>query len=355
MFKHLIGNERAAGYLSRMVERRMVGQSFLFAGPCGVGKSLFAQALAAQIIGDSDKLRHGNHPDLRIYRPEGKIGMHGIDSMREFHRDVYLAPLEAEHKVFIIHDADRMLSTSANALLKTFEEPADDSVIILLSCAPENLLPTVVSRCRRVYFQPIEDSLIIDWLVAHQGIDRGLAEKMTPYAGGSLGEAMRLCEHGDDEVRELALQALSETGDNYCDIQQVSSQIAASLNQLKEELEEEARGELMKIEAENMTATQRELLEKEIHGVASLNYQSEVDRLLRVVISWYRDLHLLEAGGAESLVVNRDYLQALKARKKRCCLDQVLELVSKTRLAIQRFAPVDSSFETLFLQLSTIQ
>ena len=72
---------------------------------------------------------------------------------REMCEKVYMAPFEAKWKIFIIEDAERMLPTSANALLKTFEEPAPNSVIILISDHPERLLPTVLSRCRKVHFQ----------------------------------------------------------------------------------------------------------------------------------------------------------------------------------------------------------
>jgi len=86
--------------------------------------------------------------------------------------------------------------------------------------------------------------------------------------------------------------------------------------------------------------------------VVSLNFQAEVDRVLQVMISWYRDLHLLHSEGSKELLINRDREDAMKAQKTPHSLDQIQELVAKTRLAIQRFAPVQSSFETLLLQLS---
>jgi len=350
MFDDIIGNDRVKKSLTRMVDRNMIGQSFLFAGPQGIGKSLFANALALHIVGEQTK----NHPDIRIYRPEGKIGMHSIDSMRQFNQDVYLAPLESKKKVFILHDADRMLSTSANALLKTFEEPADDAVIILLSSNPENLLTTVLSRCRRVFFQPVESELIINWLVERKSIDRALAEQVVPFAGGSVGEALRLCEHGQDELREVILNLLSDGRHSFRDIQRFSSQVSKHLEELKNEIEAAAREEIIKMDKKAMTAVQREHLEKEINGVVSLHFQAEVDRVLQVIISWYRDLHLLQSGGARDLLINRDHSDKMAEHQRRQVrpLDQIQDLVANTRLAIQRFAPVQSSLETLFLQLS---
>jgi len=347
MFDHIIGNDRVKHHLTRMIERDKIGHSFLFAGPPGIGKSLFAEALASHIVGKQTK----NHPDIRSYRPEGKIGMHSIDSMRKFHEDVYLAPLESHKKVFILHDADRMLSTSANALLKTFEEPADDAVIILLSSRPEQLLTTVLSRCRRVFFQPVETQVLIDWLVQNKNIDRTIAEKFVPFSGGSVAEALRLTEHGQDELRELILTLLAEGQHSFRDIQKFSIEISNHLTQLKEELEVTAREELTKMDLKNMTAVQKEQLTKDVDGVVSLHFQREVDRILEVMISWYRDLHLIASNGSEELLINSDFLGSMLDKTTLKSLDQVQDLVSKTRLALQRFAPIQSSFETLLLQL----
>jgi DNA polymerase-3 subunit delta' len=163
MFDHILGNERNKSYLTTALERKMVGNSWLFAGPDGIGKSLFAEAFAKALIGIEGNPK--THPDVRIYLPEGKVGMHSIAKMREFTEEVYLSPAVGSKRIFIIHDADRMLPTSANALLKTFEEPLEDAVIILLSSLPGSLLPTVLSRCRTLYFQPLPAAEIENYLV----------------------------------------------------------------------------------------------------------------------------------------------------------------------------------------------
>jgi len=157
-FEHIIGNDGVKKYLSRLIEKGNIPQSLLFSGPKGIGKSLFAETFAKLIISTNNS----NHPDIHHHHPEGKTGMHTIQSMREFSKTVYLAPFQGKKKIFIIHDAHRMLTYSANALLKTFEEPALDAVIILISHAAEQLLPTVLSRCQTVRFQPISGAVQID-------------------------------------------------------------------------------------------------------------------------------------------------------------------------------------------------
>ena len=145
--------------LSKMIERRAIPHSLLFAGPKGSDKAKTALQFASDIICLDDphhlqrkKVQSGNHPDIHLYHPEGKSGMHSIESLRTLAQEVAMCPNESHFQFFILHDAERMLPTSSNALLKTFEEPTPRSVIILLSAQPEKLLPTILSRCQKIHF-----------------------------------------------------------------------------------------------------------------------------------------------------------------------------------------------------------
>jgi DNA polymerase III delta prime subunit len=146
---------------SKILESGKVPGTLLF-----VGSNLLEEAkrFAAQLIGK----KADGHPDVHIYLPEGKSGMHSIDNMRQFIDEMPLPPFVAPVKVFIIDEAERMLPTSSNALLKTCEEPPPDTCIILLSSEPEALLPTILSRCRKVIFtttRPLsEQQALIDLL-----------------------------------------------------------------------------------------------------------------------------------------------------------------------------------------------
>jgi DNA polymerase III subunit delta' len=156
-FSKIVGNELAKSALKRMVEQKSVPNTLLFYGPDGIGKSLFALGLAELLMGSqhAHKLATLNHPDLHIFRPEGKSAIHTMESVRKLIDEVALPPFEAPVKVFIIHDANQMLPYSSNALLKTFEEPSFHSYFILLTSAIDAMLPTIVSRCRKVPFFPI--------------------------------------------------------------------------------------------------------------------------------------------------------------------------------------------------------
>ncbi len=90
------------------------------------------------------------HPDLHEYFPEGKSDRHPIENLRKLSQEVWLDPFEGKWKLFLIHRAERMLPTSSNALLKTFEEPPAQTILVLLTTHPKQLLPTVTSRCQRI-------------------------------------------------------------------------------------------------------------------------------------------------------------------------------------------------------------
>ncbi|NGX39745.1 MAG: DNA polymerase III subunit gamma/tau [Chlamydiae bacterium] len=106
------------------------------------------KTLAKEILGPvhHSKIETGNHPDLHLYHPEGKSHLHPMANIRELIREMYLPPFEAEAKVFLITEAEKMLPPSSNALLKTLEEPPEDTYILLLTDHPNALLPTIQSR-----------------------------------------------------------------------------------------------------------------------------------------------------------------------------------------------------------------
>lgn len=163
-------------HLASLVENGTLPHTLLFAGPLGAGKKEMALKLASLILGGKAE----GHPDLYIYQPDAPSGMHAIETLRSFTQEVYMAPFTAPSKVFILEDADKMLPSGSNALLKTLEEPSAHAYIILLTTQKEALLSTIVSRVRmfnfHLYNQPVaEKTEREERLVALLG-------QITPYA-----------------------------------------------------------------------------------------------------------------------------------------------------------------------------
>jgi DNA polymerase-3 subunit delta' len=136
--------------------------AYLFTGPRGSGKRDAARAFAAEILADGapdpDSARRRalaeppSHPDLAWLRPPG--AQHLVAEVRErVIRAASMRPLEGEHRVFVIEDAEALAEEAQNALLKTLEEPAPFAHLILLCAEPELLAGTIASRCQTVAFR----------------------------------------------------------------------------------------------------------------------------------------------------------------------------------------------------------
>ncbi len=98
------------------------------------------------------KVDEGLHPDVIPLRPESKLRQIKIEQIRDLLDRLYLKPTQAPYKVGIIVGADRLNSNSANAFLKTLEEPPADVVLLLLTTDPQRLIETILSRCQRLDF-----------------------------------------------------------------------------------------------------------------------------------------------------------------------------------------------------------
>jgi DNA polymerase-3 subunit delta' len=166
----LAGQERAIAQLERSIERGRVPHAYLFSGPPGAPLVDAAIALAMALCcerapgdgcdGDPDamcvacaKIASGIHPDVVTLVREGAAQIVPIESVRnQVIARVGFPPNEAPLRVFIVEEATALAPPAANALLKTLEEPPGRTMFVLCTTAPDQLLPTIRSRCQRVRF-----------------------------------------------------------------------------------------------------------------------------------------------------------------------------------------------------------
>mgnify|MGYP001359687176 CR=1 FL=1 len=130
---------------------------------------------------------HAKHPesrDIRICQVRGVI-----DLVARF-------PFEARYRVIIINPADRLGREAAHTMLKTLEEPPGHTVFCLVTAAPEAIIETVISRCRRIDARPVPRALIEEALVA-MGIEQGLAAEAAEASRGRPGRAIAFARHPD--------------------------------------------------------------------------------------------------------------------------------------------------------------
>ena len=174
VWQGLQGQERAVAQLRRSIERSRVPHAYLFSGPPGAPLADAALALAMALScqrtpgegcdADPDAMRgamcdacakiaSGIHPDVVTLVREGAAQIVPIENVRnQVIARVGFPPHEGAIRVFIVEEATAMAPPAANALLKTLEEPPSRTLFVLCTTAPDQLLPTIRSRCQRVRF-----------------------------------------------------------------------------------------------------------------------------------------------------------------------------------------------------------
>lgn len=246
MFNKLIGNEPVKAKLRSLVESGRVPNSLIFAGPESVGKRQFALDLARSLMCPAadrsggcgscsscqrvanfsipeatDKTRDefrsvffSEHPDVGSVVAYKRNIL--VDAIRDLEREAFFNPYEAQKRLFLIDDADKMNDAASNALLKTLEEPAETSFIVLITSRPDNLLDTILSRCQAIRFAPVETSEIAAFLEKEMGLEKNEALLAARLSGGSLAKARTFdaaaYRASRDEMLAVIGSALAGTG-----------------------------------------------------------------------------------------------------------------------------------------------
>ena len=206
-FSHILDQPSAIDAITTACASNRLPHGVIFAGPAGVGKFTTAVALAKLFLGEPRLIDAGTHPDFHVITKElirltsktSKATTLSIDVIR----DHLLAPAMRKSvlgagKVFIVKEADLMQPVAQNAMLKTLEEPAGRTLIVLLTPRPDDLLPTIRSRAQVFGFGQLADKTVFTQLKL-RGIDPTLAESATRIVDGSLGTALRWIE--DDVIQ----------------------------------------------------------------------------------------------------------------------------------------------------------
>ncbi|MBI5530318.1 MAG: AAA family ATPase [Candidatus Doudnabacteria bacterium] len=139
------GHDNVKAILEKQLKHKVFPHAYLFHGPSGVGKKKLALEFAKKVL-ETENL--SSHPDFLSLDSSGQITM---EATREFISRLGLKPFAGKYKVAILNDAENLSSQSANALLKTLEEPAENTIIILISSS-SRLLSTILSRCQAFSF-----------------------------------------------------------------------------------------------------------------------------------------------------------------------------------------------------------
>lgn len=323
---HLIGQPRVQDAIGHAVTSGRMAQSYLFHGPEGTGKRAAAIALAQALLCENSsrnadgvacgkclsctKVQRGLHADVHVYLPHprdtrtediaeriqllfenpyrlvdfkrrpslddaGKISrsevIYYVDYLDAIVKESHFVPVEERYNIGILVDADRMNDTSANKFLKMLEEPPERTVLILTAERTDRMLPTILSRCQHIRFDPLQVADIEHTLTKRERISADRAAFVARMADGSYTNALELL--GNDQLaaqRQLALEFIRQS-------------VTRRADKVLPVLEE----------------------------ISKLGRET-VGHVFRLMLSWVRDVVLFEAAGDAAPLVNVDQIETVR-------------------------------------------
>ena len=246
-WQRIRGHEALVQGFTQAWRRGRLAHGYLFSGPPGVGKRLFADELAKAMLCEAATNKFeacdrcaactlvtaGTHPDFfAVSRPEDTNEI-PIAVMRELCRGFTLKTARGRGKVAVLDDADDLNEESANCFLKTLEEPPPRSVFILVGTSVDRQLATVVSRCQVIRFAPLPEENVVE-LLRSQGVEVGPSLRQAArLAGGSPGQAAMLADLALWKFRKVLL-------DGFCKRQPDTVSLAKAWIEFCEEAGKEA-------------------------------------------------------------------------------------------------------------------
>ncbi len=249
MLKKVIGQAHAVRILENSIKNDKIAQAYIFHGPEGSGKlyTAYLFAMGLNCYSTADRVPCGTciscrkflqfaHPDILFLFPIPKFDINSngeiktqaqlneyqnyidhkiktpwhdyifssnseirIDQIRMIQQKLMTAPYEAEKKIIIIENVERMNVQASNAFLKTLEEPSQNTIIIMTTQTINSILPTILSRCQKIEFRPIKSEKIEIYLRHVYSIEPVKAKLIAKIANGNLEKAILLAKEDDFE------------------------------------------------------------------------------------------------------------------------------------------------------------
>jgi len=296
--------DKAVRRLTGLLHTGNIPNALLFTGIDGIGKKkaaiAFAMALNCLRAGNRrtadeeapspcgrcrqcKKIASGNHPDVIVVEPE-RFRIR-ISQIRDLSRMLAVKPYEARQRAVIIDQAQAMNTEAGNSLLKLLEEPPERTFLVLTAGHTYDLLPTIVSRCQHIRFNPIPEPTLVEYL-ENRGILHGEAEILGRLANGSFEKAASLVDTGWIDRRKWIIRTIEPQDTDRNSPRRIGPLMAFS--------------EKLSRDGETLTDA------------------------LEIMKSWLRDLAVVRTGSDK--IVNRDMLNQLRQAARH---DGIPSLLSK--------------------------
>ena len=319
VYDSLVGQEHIVEKLSAAVKAAAAGEesqemthAWIFTGPPGSGRSSAAIAFAAALVckqqgcgvcNDCVTAKSGAHPDVEILKSEGLSIK--IDEIRELLTRTAWAPAMGGWRVVVMEDADRLTESAANALLKAIEEPGLRTVWLL--CAPtlHDILPTIRSRCRHIQLHTPSVDAVAKFLIESNGTAPKMADFAARVSQGHIGRARHLATNEEVRNRRSAIMQipaqLTSISAAFAAAAKLVEIANAQSDAITEALDEKEQEELAMVSGKGSGKLLKEL-EREQKSRATRITRDTLDGALLDLATFYRDVTLVQAGHADSLI-----------------------------------------------------
>lgn len=194
-FDEIIGQDHITTVLKNTIKSGSISHAYLLSGPRGVGKTSMARILAHAV---NEINYEGENLNLDIIEIDAASNRR-IDEVREIRERVHIAPVAGKYKVYIIDEVHMLTKEAFNALLKTLEEPPAHAIFILATTESHKIPETILSRCIKLTFRPIDSKLLSKHLknIAKKekiNITDSAVDIIAKHGKGSFRDAISLLE-----------------------------------------------------------------------------------------------------------------------------------------------------------------
>ncbi len=257
-----------------------LAHAYLFVGPSNIGKGETALAIAKSVNCEAVegeefcdtcpscvKINSGNHPDIFVI-DNGYGESIKIEQIRELLSRTKLRAFMAQKKVYILKNIENLTLEGANAFLKTLEEPAADSLLLLTTSVLEKNLDTIKSRCHMIHFPSMPQDELTGKLRKECGADEADSRFLAYFAQGCLGAAKELERDGFTERKNVLINKFI------------------------------------------LSRPEEALIKK------TLGDKEVTKELLDILLSWIRDTSLVKAGVEDARLIHSDRVNDLRKFQK---------------------------------------
>jgi DNA polymerase III subunit delta' len=377
-FDALVGQQRAVEVLDRAVRDAALPtpgpamtHAWLFTGPPGSGRSVAARAFAAALVcpdggcgrcPDCHTAMVGTHPDVDNVTTEAMTI--SVETARTLVLEAAAAPSLARWRVIVLEDADRLTEHANNALLKSLEEPTPHTVWLLCAPSLEDVLPTIRSRCRHVVLATPTAAAVAQHLVERDGVDEPMAAFAARASMGHIGRARGLAHDEQARLTRAATLSLPTSVTTLGgalvaarDLVDAASERGAERTKRVDDKErvELARG--MGVENPDRppqwARTEFKRLKDQQDKRRKRATIDELDRDLQDLLSYYRDVLVVQVGG-EVTLVNAEMRAAIERTAERSRPESTMrsmEAILEAREKVRAYVTPQLAVEEMVLAL----